>query len=158
MRIMSLESNNTLHQARTIYDPLLATLEFSQRLSDIMYGSMRDFYDAFSYQNNKEDPFYETKKKCLPSTIDHLPMNERSDIRMQTSYYSCAPLTIEKRDGPSFTNQTMNNLIIDDEWTLIQLLFWLSISDSVLPGQRLMQVTEYKKWSKTVARKFERYI
>lgn len=113
---MSLEGNNSTHsQGQVIYNPLLATLEFSQKLSDIMYGSMQDIYDAFSYQNNKEDPFYETKKKCLPSTIDHLPMNERSDIRMQTSYYSCAPLTIEKRDGPSFTNQTMNNLIIDNK-------------------------------------------
>ena len=156
---MSLEGNNSTHsQGQVIYNPLLATLKFSQRLSDIMYGSMRDFYDAFSYQNNKEDPFYETKKKCLPSTIDHLPMNERSDIRMQTSYYSCAPLTIEKRDGPSFTNQTMNNLIIDDEWTLVQLLFGVNPSDPIPPWQQLMQVTVYKKWSKTVARKFERYI
>jgi len=105
------------------FNPLFVTIKVTQQFSDIMYGSMRDIYDAFLYKNKKEDPFEETKKKCLPETIDHLPMEERLEIRMQNTYYSSTPLTIEKRDGPSFADKTMNNLIIDNDNKLIQLLF-----------------------------------
>ena len=156
---MSLEGNNSTHsQGQVIYNPLLATLEFSQKFSDIIYGNMRDFYSTILQQTKEEDPFEETKKKCLPETIDHIPMDERWNIELQTAYFTTTSLTIEKRDGPSFTNQTRNNLIIDDKGILVQLLFGVNPSDPIPPWQQLMQVTVYKKWSKTVARKFERYI
>lgn len=156
---MSLEGNNSSHAITwRAFNPLFVTLHFSQRLSDIMYGNMRDFYAALLHQAQENDPFKATKRKCPPETIDHLSMEERLEIRIQTTYFSSIPLTIEKRNGPSFANKTMNNLIIDDDNKLIQLLFGWSPTSVVPPGQRLMQVREYRKGWKTVARKFERYI
>lgn len=156
---MSLEENNSSQPITQIaFNPLFVTLEVSQQLSTIIYGNMRNLYDAFSLQNKEEDPFKETKKKCLPETIDHLPMDERLEIRMQNTYYSSTPLTIEKRDGPSFADKTMNNLIIDTKGNLIQLLCGIDPSGSVPNWQRIMQVTEYKFGRRTLARKFERYI
>ncbi len=155
---MPLEGNNSSSAITWIaLHPLFVTLRVTQQFSDIIYGNMRDFYSTILQQTKEEDPFKETKKKCLPENIDHLPMEERHEIRMQNTYYFSTPLTIEKRDGPSFADKTMNNLIIDDDDKLIQLLFGWSPTSAVPPGQRLMQVTEYKKGWKIVARKFERY-
>ncbi|NRH21134.1 hypothetical protein HOO68_03755 [Candidatus Gracilibacteria bacterium] len=156
---MSLERNNSSHAITGMaFNPLFITLHFSQQFFDIINGNMRSLYDAFSYKNKKEDPFEKTKKKCLPESIDHLTVEEKGEIKKQTNYYSSIQFTIEKRDGASFSDKTMNNLIIDDKDTLIQLVYSLSPTSAVPPGQRVMEVTIYTKGSKTVARKFERYI
>lgn len=141
-------------------DPFMVVVRVSQEVSEMLYWNMRNYYSAFNFlsADTSDDPFSETKKKCLPENIDHLPMEERSLVRMTNSYFICTPLTIEKRDGPSFADATMNNLIVDNNDILMQLLFGGSPNSSLPPGQQLMQVTEYRTGSKTLARKFESYI
>ena len=144
-----------------LLDPLNIGLRFSQSISDIIYTNMRDFQEIFSYKPRDtkiEDPFFETKKKCLPENIDHLPMTERTLVRLKNSYFITIPFTIEKRDWSSFVDKTMNNLIVDNDEQLIQLLYWWTQSSKIRDGQKLMQVLEYIIEWKTVARKFESYI
>jgi hypothetical protein len=145
-----------------IIDPFMVVVKVSQGVTEVLYWNLRNFYSSFSYgdlnKDTSDDPFKETKKKCLPESIDHLPMEERLLVRMTNSYFICTPLTIEKRDGPSFADATMNNLIVDNNEILMQLLFGGSPNSSLPPGQELMQVTEYRIGSKTLARKFESYI
>ncbi len=143
-------------------DPFLVAIEVSQKVNDMLYWNVKNFYDSFSYvdqsMNKIDDPFKETKKKCLPENIDHFPMNERSNVIMENSYFVCTPLTLEKRDGPSFSDKTMHNLILDKNNILMQLLFAWNLNSSFPPWQELMQVIEYKVNSKTIARKFQTYI
>ena len=141
-------------------DPFMVVIRVSQEVSEMLYGNMRKFYSWLNpyYAENIDDPFFETKKKCLPINIDHLPMEERVLVKMENSYFICTPLTLEKRDGPSFADKTMNNLIVDADDNLMQLLYWWSIESTMPPSQKLMQVIEYRIGSKTVARTFESYI
>ena len=45
-------------------------------------------------------------------------------VKSENSYFICTPLTLEKRDGPSFSDKTMHNLIVDNDDLLMQLLFY----------------------------------
>lgn len=143
-------------------DPFLIAIKASQDVNDILYSNLRNFYSSFSYGDLtkaiSDDPFRETKKKCLPQNIDHLSMQERLLVKMENSYFTSTPLTIEKRDGPSFTDKTSNNLILDKDDVLMQLIFNCNPNSSLPPGQQLMQVIEYRIGWKIVARKFQTYI
>lgn len=156
---MTLEAANNLHYPiqRPSHHPMLLPLRLSQRFSEMVYQTMGGYLDSLSPQMN-QDPFSETKKKCIPESIDHLPMEQRSLVRIENSYFICIPFTLEKRDWPSFTDSTMHNLIVDEDGTLMQLLFAGTPSSSLPPGQQLMQAMEYKIGWKAVGRKFNRYI
>lgn len=143
-------------------DPFLIAIEASQQVNRILYWNLTNFYASFSYGNLSgdvvNDPFRETKKKCLPENIDHLPMEERSLVKMENVYFTCTPFTIEKRDWPSFSDTTMPNIIVDKNDVLMQLIFNCNPNSSLPPGQQLMQVIEYRIGWKIVARKFQTYI
>lgn len=144
-----------------IWYPVLVVMRVSQEVGAILYWSLKNFYSSFSYgelsREIADDPFKETKKKCLPENIDHLPMKERLVVKEENSYFTCTPFTIEKRDGPSFSENTMPNLIIDNNNILMQLIF-KNPNFPLPPGQRLMQVIEYRVGLRPIARKFQAYI
>ncbi len=156
---MSLETTNSIHSTWIeIPDPFSLALEVSRRFSSIFFRNMREYYLNL-YWENTLDSFVETKKKCLPGTLDHLSWDEKWMVHSRIVYYSTIPFTAEKRDGSSFTAKTMNNLIVDSGDRLMQLIFSQNSSASLPPGQKLMQVTEYiYENGKTVARKFEEYL
>ncbi len=107
------------------------------------------------------DPFAATKKKCIPTDIDSLSPNEREWIIEKIVHYSTVEFTFDSRDWASFNDKKMNNLIVDDRWKLLQLIFLCSNDAKLPPKQKLIQATEFVHISdsrKTTARRFEKYI
>ncbi len=138
-------------------NPFSVAWEVAYRVSELVSKNAKALYESLNVEN-VEDPFIETKKKCLPTSIDHLAAHENSLVSSKTVYFSTTPFNIEKRDWPSFTGETMPNLIVDNWETLVQLIFARNAGSSVPPNQKLMQVTEYsgENW-KALARKFVSY-
>ena len=155
---MQLEQHHASLQLQLwILSSLLLGWKFSWEISHVLYWNMLSYFKLD--WNNTLDPFIETKKKCLPDNPDNLPFDERWTIDSEVVHYLVNPLTIEKRDGPSFADAQMNNLIVDKDDTLLQLVDSHTIWAPIFPGLRLMKTTEYTngEW-RVVARKFEQYI
>ncbi len=118
---------------------------------DILY-----YYDLLAVL---DDEFLEAKKRCYSTDVADLEVNLKSLLKPErVAYHVAKPFTLKDRDGSSFRDERLRNLIIDHSDTLLKLVFETTETGSIPPGCSRIKTIEYELPNRVLAaRKFISY-
>ena len=105
------------------------------------------------------DAFEGVKKKCLPNNIEWIDLDQDWPISQKEVIYSSIAFSQADMLGSSFRDPVLNNIIVDDKWVLLKMLFQTEISGKICPKQCKIKTIEYRWFcGKILARKFDSYV
>ena len=109
-------------------------------LTQTQSDSLVNVYQFLAWQIDIwKDPFFLLKKKCPPNHPPNSVYSREIPLR-----YVCQPFPLSKIKSVSFERSMMSNLILDETWRLLQLLYQTESVNILREWLEYINVVEYK--------------